>query len=97
MVCDLMEWRDEAIILAARPHGETSLILQVLTREHGRHLKGVEGLRSRINGERERGGAPTLLQERTQREQEEVEKREVHHSRPYLRHHPVGAEHGDYR
>jgi DNA repair protein RecO (recombination protein O) len=40
-----MEWQDEAIILAARPHGETSLILQVLTREHGRHAGLVRGAR----------------------------------------------------
>jgi len=40
-----MEWRDEAIILAARPHGETSLILQMLTREHGRHAGLVRGAR----------------------------------------------------
>ncbi len=41
----LMEWRDEAIILSARPHGETSLILQLLTREHGRHAGLVRGAR----------------------------------------------------
>ena len=40
-----MEWREEAIVLAARPHGETSLILQVLTREHGRHAGLVRGAR----------------------------------------------------
>jgi DNA repair protein RecO (recombination protein O) len=45
MLCDLMEWREEAIILAARPHGETSLILQVLTHEHGRHAGLVRGAR----------------------------------------------------
>src|SRR2546428_14123385 len=44
-MCDVMEWRDEAIILAARPHGETSLILQVLTRDHGRHAGLVHGAR----------------------------------------------------
>jgi DNA repair protein RecO (recombination protein O) len=41
----VMEWSDEAIILSARPHGETSLILQVLTREHGRHAGLVRGAR----------------------------------------------------
>jgi DNA repair protein RecO (recombination protein O) len=45
MLRDLMEWREEAIVLAARPHGETSLILQVLTREHGRHAGLVRGAR----------------------------------------------------
>ena len=42
-----MQWTDEAIILAGRPHGETSLILEVLTRGHGRHLGIVRGGRSR--------------------------------------------------
>jgi DNA repair protein RecO (recombination protein O) len=51
-----MEWQDEAIILAARPHGETSLILQVLTREHGRHAGLVRGARrSRGRGVYETG------------------------------------------
>ncbi|WP_092780398.1 DNA repair protein RecO [Jannaschia pohangensis] len=38
-----MEWRDEGIVLAARAHGETSVILEVFTREHGRHLGVVHG------------------------------------------------------
>lgn len=42
-----MEWRDEGIILGSRKHGETSLILEVLTRDHGRHLGLVRGGRSR--------------------------------------------------
>lgn len=42
-----MEWRDEAIILGARRHGETSAILEVMTRAHGRHLGLVRGGRSR--------------------------------------------------
>lgn len=45
MTCALMQWQDDAIILSARPHGETSLILQVLTREHGRHAGLVRGAR----------------------------------------------------
>jgi DNA repair protein RecO (recombination protein O) len=40
-----VQWNDEAIILAARPHGETSLIIQLLTREHGRHAGLVRGAR----------------------------------------------------
>jgi DNA repair protein RecO (recombination protein O) len=40
-----MEWHDEAIILSARPHGETSLILQLLTRAHGRHAGLARGAR----------------------------------------------------
>lgn len=42
-----MEWRDEGIILGSRKHGETSLIVEVMTREHGRHLGMVQGGRSR--------------------------------------------------
>lgn len=42
-----MEWRDEGIILATRRHGETSAILEVMTRAHGRHLGLVRGGRSR--------------------------------------------------
>lgn len=42
-----MEWRDEGIILGARRHGETSAILEVMTRAHGRHLGLVRGGRSR--------------------------------------------------
>jgi DNA repair protein RecO (recombination protein O) len=32
-----MQWDDEGIVLAARAHGERALIVQLLTREHGRH------------------------------------------------------------
>ncbi|HWK65600.1 MAG TPA: DNA repair protein RecO [Rhizobiaceae bacterium] len=42
-----MEWRDEGIILGTRRHGETSAILEVMTRTHGRHLGVVRGGRSR--------------------------------------------------
>ncbi len=42
-----MEWRDEGIILGTRRHGETSAILEVMTRDHGRHLGMVRGGRSR--------------------------------------------------
>ncbi|MER2534640.1 MAG: DNA repair protein RecO [Rhizobiaceae bacterium] len=42
-----MEWRDEGIILATRRHGESSAILEVMTRAHGRHLGLVRGGRSR--------------------------------------------------
>lgn len=38
-----MEWIDEAIVLSARVHGETSAILEVLTAEHGRHMGLVRG------------------------------------------------------
>ncbi len=42
-----MQWTDEGIVLATRRHGETSLILELMTREHGRHLGLVRGGRSR--------------------------------------------------
>jgi DNA repair protein RecO (recombination protein O) len=42
-----MEWSDDAIVLWARPHGESSVILEALTRSHGRHLGLVRGGGSR--------------------------------------------------
>jgi DNA repair protein RecO (recombination protein O) len=39
----VIEWRDEGLVLAARPHGETAVILELLTRDHGRHLGVVHG------------------------------------------------------
>lgn len=38
-----MEWRDEGLLLAVRPHGETSAVIEVLTRTHGRHAGLVYG------------------------------------------------------
>lgn len=38
-----MDWRDEGIVLAARRHGESSSIVHVLTRAHGRHSGLVRG------------------------------------------------------
>jgi len=38
-----MDWRDEGIILAVRAHGETSAIIEALTRMHGRHAGVVRG------------------------------------------------------
>jgi len=42
-----MQWQDEGIILGVRQHGETSVIAEAMTREHGRHLGLVRGGRSR--------------------------------------------------
>ena len=42
-----MEWHDEGLIIGAKRHGETSLILEVMTRAHGRHLGLVKGGRSK--------------------------------------------------
>lgn len=38
-----MHWSDEAIVLSARPHGETATIAVLLTRDHGRHAGLVHG------------------------------------------------------
>ena len=42
-----MEWTDSGIVLAVRPHGETSAIIEVLTPGQGRHAGLVRGARSR--------------------------------------------------
>jgi DNA repair protein RecO (recombination protein O) len=42
-----MEWSDSAVVLSSRPHGENGVILELLTREHGRHLGLVRGGTSR--------------------------------------------------
>lgn len=45
-----MNWTDEAVVLLARPHGETAAIVQLLTRTHGRHaglVRGGQGSRHR--------------------------------------------------
>jgi DNA repair protein RecO (recombination protein O) len=38
-----MHWTDEGIVLGVKRHGETSGILELLTRAHGRHLGLVRG------------------------------------------------------
>lgn len=42
-----MQWSDEAIVLSAKPHGETAAVVELFTRAHGRHLGLVYGGRSR--------------------------------------------------
>ena len=42
-----MEWSDDAIVLSSRTHGESSMVLELLTRDHGRHLGLVHGGASR--------------------------------------------------
>jgi DNA repair protein RecO (recombination protein O) len=46
-----MEWSDDGIVLSARKHGESSVVVSVLTAEHGRHAGLVRG----GNGSRMRG------------------------------------------
>jgi len=42
-----MRWEDSGIFLSGRPHGETSVIADIFTREHGRTLGLVKGGRSK--------------------------------------------------
>jgi len=45
-----MEWTDDGIVLGVRRHGESSAVLELLTRQHGRHLglvRGASGARMR--------------------------------------------------
>ncbi len=45
-----MEWTDDGFVLAVRLHGETSAIVSLLTRDHGRHpglVRGGAGRRMR--------------------------------------------------
>jgi DNA repair protein RecO (recombination protein O) len=38
-----MRWTDEGIVLGTRRHGEANAILELMTRDHGRHLGLVRG------------------------------------------------------
>ncbi|MET0866872.1 MAG: DNA repair protein RecO [Pseudorhodoplanes sp.] len=38
-----MQWSDEGFVLGIRRHGESSAILELMTRDHGRHLGLVRG------------------------------------------------------
>lgn len=42
-----MDWSDQGFVLSARRHGESSVILSLLTEEHGRHAGVVRGGQSR--------------------------------------------------
>jgi DNA repair protein RecO (recombination protein O) len=42
-----MEWTDSGYVLGVRRHGESSVILEAMTHNHGRHLGLVRGGRSR--------------------------------------------------
>ena len=44
-----MQWSDEGIVLGVKRHGEASVILELMTREHGRHVGLVrDGTGSRM-------------------------------------------------
>jgi DNA repair protein RecO (recombination protein O) len=38
-----MRWSDEGIVIASKRHGEANAIVELMTREHGRHLGLVRG------------------------------------------------------
>src|SRR5947208_2198747 len=42
-----IEWNESAIVLATRPHGESSLIATLLTETHGTHAGLVQAARGR--------------------------------------------------
>lgn len=42
-----MQWQDQGIVLGVKRHGETSVIAELMTEAHGRHLGLVRGGRSR--------------------------------------------------
>ena len=42
-----MDWSDQGIVLSLRKHGESSIVLHLLTRDHGRHAGLVRGDNSR--------------------------------------------------
>ena len=45
-----MEWSDEGLVLSARRHGESATVVNLLTREHGRHAglaRGGQGAKAR--------------------------------------------------
>ncbi len=42
-----MQWEDRGVVLGGRVYGETSVIVELLTAQHGRHLGVVRGGRSR--------------------------------------------------
>src|SRR5438874_367925 len=42
-----MQWTDDAIVIGTTPHGETSLLVQLLTRGHGRHAGIARGARGK--------------------------------------------------
>ncbi len=42
-----MDWRDEGVLISARPYGESAAIVEVFTAAHGRHAGVVRGGMSR--------------------------------------------------
>src|SRR5579884_649357 len=53
-----MQWTDEGTVLGVKRHGETSVILELMTQAHGRHLGLVRGgASSRLRGVLQPGNA----------------------------------------
>ncbi|MEO1274936.1 MAG: DNA repair protein RecO, partial [Pseudomonadota bacterium] len=63
-----MEWRDQGVLLAARPHGEGSMIIEVLTEAHGRHSGVVRGGQSSRLGATMQPGSQLTLEWRARLE-----------------------------
>ncbi len=57
-----MEWRDQGILLWVRRHGETSVIIEVLTPERGRHAGLVRGGAGKTQGPVLQPGAQLSLE-----------------------------------
>jgi len=45
----MIEWRDEGVVLSARPHGEGHAVVELFTREHGKYAGLVYGGSGRSN------------------------------------------------
>ena len=43
----MMDWRDEALVLSLRPHGEAAALVEIFSQHHGRHIGLVRGGMSR--------------------------------------------------
>jgi DNA repair protein RecO (recombination protein O) len=63
-----IEWQAEGTVIARRPHGETAVILDVLTVEHGRHVGLVPGGASRTKAAMLQPGTRLALHWRARQE-----------------------------
>lgn len=63
-----MEWQAEGTVIARRPHGETAVIIEVLTLQHGRHAGLVPGGASRKRAAMLQPGARLDLRWRARQE-----------------------------
>ena len=57
-----MEWRDEGVVIGLKRLGETSSVMEAMTRAHGRHLGLVRGARSgRLSAALQPGNSVALV------------------------------------